>query len=458
MRKIRLQRHQRVPLLIFIMLIAAIGVYILRNFPLQAQEWKEWPAYEASQSATAELEPTGRDLRWDPPVLNKDLRLFVSNHPEGIGNIAKDPRTGKDITWPPKDMEGKLWTEEGTGDDVLGYQVYICHQNWYQEPIYIGLVLENLSPDVSITVAGGVKTTLVNSTPGDEQETWHRLCSIGLNNAYSELLYENAGFEELAETVIPCGAGEQKVLAWKLKPGATLGARVHLKVRSSTWQGKTRFRLSTAWAWQQERLTDGLKLIPLNGPHARGSWPFGKVILSNANDVFDLGADDGGGRLIRCLRLCQPIYKDGKKVGHEQDVTCTKERSYNPAQCNPNNGMYGVRNELKLHVKNSSDRPQTVELYFRYPDGRLEGSYVGAAITYRYSTEALNWVRDDIRAIKLGRMTFTEKTGREVREWWFVTKRVAAYEVPPGETKIIPLTVVHDFPAMLPLGVLLKKG
>lgn len=207
------------------------------------------------------------------------------------------------------------------------------------------------------------------------------------------------------------------------------------------------------------RLTAGLKLIPLNGPHARGSWPFAKVTLSNANDVFDLGADDGNGRLIRCLRLCQPIYRDGKKVGYHPDVACTKETSYNPAQCNPNNGMYGVRNELRLHVKNSSNRPQTVELYFRYPDKRLEGSYIGAATTYDANPPAGQLpVARETRAIKLGRMTFTDRAGREIREWWWVTKPIAAYEVAPGETMIIPLTVAHDFPAMLPLGILLKKG
>lgn len=178
-----------------------------------------------AEAATAELEPTGPDLRWDPPVLNEGLRLFVSNHPEGIGNMAKDPRTGKSVPWPPKDMEGKLWSEEGTGDDILGYQVYICHQNWYRDPIYIGLVVENLSPDVSLTVAGGQLSTLAEQA-GDERENWRRLCAIGLRNAYGELINNTqAGFKALEETVIPCGSGERAILVWKLNPGASLGAR-----------------------------------------------------------------------------------------------------------------------------------------------------------------------------------------------------------------------------------------
>lgn len=456
MRLFRLQRHQRVPLFIFVLFVAAIGVYVLRNIPWRTQEWKEWPAYEADQPETAQLQPTGRDLRWDPPVLNNDFRLFVSNQPEGIGRPVDDPKTGKPAPWPPRDMEGKLWSEEGTtGDEPVAYHAYISHQNWYQQPMYIGLVVENLSPDVSLTIAGGVKATVVDPV-NDEQENWHRLCSIGLKNAYREL--KSTNFTPLDETTIPCGTGEKKVLVWKLNPGASLGARVHLVARATEWRGKTHFRISTAWAWQESRLAEGLKLIPLNGPDARGSWPFSGVTLSNANDVFDLGQDDGGGKAIRCLRLCQPIYKDGKKVGYPPDVACTKERSHNPKQSNPNNSMYGMRNELKLHVKNSSKLPQTVEIYFRYPDTGQEGSYIGAATTYNYSPEEQRWKERDTRAIKLGHMTFTDRTGREIHEWWWVSKMVASYQLQPGETKIIPLTVIHDFPATLPLGVLLKKG
>jgi len=56
-------------------------------------------------------------------------------------------------------------------------------------------------------------------------------------------------------------------------------------------------------------------------------------------------------------------------------------------------------------------------------------------------------------------MTFAHPiTGGEIREWWWVTRRLAAYEVQPGATLVIPFTLTHDFPAMLPLGILLKKG
>jgi len=443
MRSFRIRLSWRALFLLLALTLAGLGAYLLLNLPLRAQDWQEWPVYNAEQPETALLEPTGRDLLWNPPVPDTACRLFVSNHPESLGWVEAK-----------QDREGKLWSEEAEGESVA-YRVFICHQNWYKQPIYIGLIIENLSPGVALAVEGSKVTTLVE-TARDRRENWHRQTSVGLRNAYAELA--DAGYTEIRKTVIPGGKrGERLLIAWKMAPGATLGARLRLTASAADGQGKARFRLSTAWARQEAGLTSGLALIPRGEHHPRGSWQAAGVTLDNRDDPFDLAWDDKDGRAVRCLRLSQPVYADGKKVGYRGDVIYTRETSFNPEQSLANNGMYGARIEARLHVKNSSDRPQTVELYLRYPDKRLEGSYIGAATVYDLDAETGQWTPRETRAVNLGRMTFPTPLG-EVHEWWWVTRRLAAYQVPPGETLVIPLTLTHDFPAMLPLGILLKKG
>lgn len=445
MRLFHLHPRRQAPLLFLALALAGLGAYLLLNLPLHAQEWTEWPVYRAEEPETALLEPTGRDLRWSTPAPDTTNRLFVSNHPESIGK-------GESLQTPG----GKLWSEEATGEEAVGYRVYICHQNWFPQPIYIGVIVENLSPGVSLAVEGDEIATLVEMT-NDERENWHRLTSVGRRNAYAELA--DTGFRPLREVSIPGGArGERLLIAWKLAPGATLGARLRMTMRAVNGKGKAHFRLSTAWARQEAGLTRGLALIPRGGHHPRGSWPAAGVTLDNRDDPFDLALDDKDGRTVRCLRLCQPVYENGKKVGYHGDVIYTQATSFNPEQALSNNGMYGARTDVRLHVTNGGDRPQTVELYFRYPDKRLEGSYIGAATVYNLDFETRQWRPRETRAINLGRMTFTDPlTGREIREWSWVTRRLAAYPVAPGQTLIIPLTLTHDFPAMLPLGILLKK-
>lgn len=365
----RRARRSTVALLIVLALVAVWRVTVWVS-PLLARDWREWPVYDADDPMTAQLDLTGPELTWDAPRVISGTRLFVSDHPETLGLVVSEP--GDTVAKTP---EGTLWADEASGARGLAYQVFVSHMNWFNQPLCIGLVVDNRG-DTPLTVTGRQVTTLAEPTR-DQREGWLRMVAIGQRNAYAEL--SGKLWEDLpAVTVAP---GRRALLhTWELPKLATIGARMKLKLTANG--GPVRCRLATTWAWTADRLTADLPLIPRGQHHPRGTWDGAEIELHNSAAPFDVAKTDAGGRTVRALRLCQPVYQGGKKVGYRPDVVYTFERSTNPDQCLPNNGMYGALTRTRLHVTNSGTTPRTVELYLRYPDSRLHGSYVGAARVY----------------------------------------------------------------------------
>ncbi|MHB9130102.1 MAG: hypothetical protein ACYDBB_03305 [Armatimonadota bacterium] len=420
--------------------------------PLPAvPDWPEWDVIRHDDPALALLDATGPELRWSAVEQQGTTRLFLSDHPEGIGMIT-DRNNPEASRWPR--AEGTLWADQAEGAGEVNYRVFISHQNWHAKPIYIGLLVENLAPKGEFTVTGDNVTT-VAALAADSITGWANMKNLGKRNAYAEL--SGRLFSPLPTVQVAQGAGATTLISWKIPPGATLGVRAHVRIAGA---GAVKCRLSTAWAWGEEGLAKHPDLIPLNGPHPRGSWPTSEVLVSNKEDVFDLALNEKDGATVRWLRLCQPVYDAaGKKSGYRPDVVYVAALSYNPTQAKMNNGMYGARTNVALHVKNSGATAERVGVYLRYPDKRLEGAYVGAATVYAYDEQKKAWTPKETRAVDLSRLTYTNRATGETarRDWWFATKCLATYAVPPGESLSIPLTITSDFPAMLPLGIVLRK-
>ena len=436
-------------LLLGVLAAVALWKLCLAVTPLLAQDWQEWPVYDATAPETAQLTPSGPDLRWDPPVPQGETRLFVSDHPETLGIADYDPEANSPCQWPRN--EGTLWADETTKLNQLDYQVFISHQNWFAKPIALGLLVDNLSVD-PLTVSGRLVSTPAKPTD-DQREEWLRLTAIGRRNAYAEL--SGKLWRELPITTVPPG---QRILvyAWTLSFGETVGARVKLSLQADGQP--VHCRLATTWAWSTARLTDELPLIPRGDHHPRGAWMTAALKVYNAAHPFDLAWQDPGGRTVRCIRLCQPDY-DAKGVKtYRPDAIFTRERSYNAQEALANNGCYGALTHVMLHVKNSDTRPHAVGLYLRYPDKRLNGSYVGAAQIFNRDPATGAWTPGEARAVHLGTNAFTVNlTGKVVRDARWVTHRLASYPVAAGQKLVIPLNITHDFPAMLPFGILLVK-
>ncbi|MHB0936431.1 MAG: hypothetical protein ACYDCO_03000 [Armatimonadota bacterium] len=424
-------RRRRVWLTV-VLVAAGLGAAWWLTRPSQRQDWPEWPAYDASDPMTERLQPTGRDLQWSAAALRGSERFFLSNHPEML------PLT-----------EGALWRDEASGQGELRYQVYVCHISPFAEAVYVGLLVENTGKTAFTVTGEEVTTTTVPKRAA--RERWYQYTRVGRRNAYAEL--SNTLFEPLPALEVPAG-GSGRILVWKLPVGSMLGSRLRLTVRG---EGPVQCRLATVWAKDSKRLAVGMPLIP-RGPHEqRGTWPAAEVVVDNRDDPFDLAWSERDGEAIRCIRLCQPVYQGGKKVGFSRDVVYTQESSFNPKEARPNIGTYGARTHVELHVKNSSNRPQAVELYLRYPDKRIRGVYAGAATVYDY--EGKRFTPRETRAINLGSLTFSNPlTGSEETENRWFTRALASYPVPAGGRLIIPLDVTHDYPAMLPLGIVLRKG
>jgi len=415
-----------------VLIAVGVGIWWLVH-PPQKQDWLEWPAYDASDPMTARLQPTGRDLLWSRAAMRGSTRLFLSNHPEVL------PLT-----------ECTLWRDEASGPGEVRYLAYLCHINSDDHPVYLGLLVENAG-NAPFTVTGEEVAT--QSAPNRSiREMWHQQTRVGRRNAYAEL--SGQLFKPLPQLEAPAGTS-RRILVWKMPASSTLGARVRLILRGA--DGPVRCRLSTVWAKSEKRLTIGLSLIPHGRSQQRGSWLSAEVVADNRDDPFDLAGKEREGETVRCLRLCQPVYQGEKKVGYSRDVVYTRERSFNPAEALPNIGTYGARTHVELHVKNSSNREQTVELYLRYPDRRITGYYIGAATVYAY--DGKRWTPRETRAVNLGSMTFTNFiTGTKTQDRHWFTSALASYPVPAGGRLVIPLDVTHDYPAMLPLGIVLRKA
>lgn len=416
-----------------VVILAAIGLGTSWWFTRPpAQDWPEWPAYDAADPMTERLQPTGRDLQWSAASLRGATRFFLSDHPEML------PMT-----------EGTLWRDEASAYGELPYLAYICHINPYPHPVYIGLLVENAGETV-FTVTGEAVATLAEPRR-EARARWFQSTRIGRRNAYAELSGEL--FAPLpVRTVAP--GGSALVQVWTLPAGCTLGARLRLNLRGTR---AVACRLSTVWAKREQGLRTGRPLIP-RGPHdQRGSWKAAEVVVDNRDDPFDLAWEERGKETVRCIRLCQPVYQGAKKVGFSRDVVYTQESSFNPAEARPNIGTYGALTHVELHVKNGSKRAQAVELYLRYPDKRIVGTYVGAATVYDY--DGTQFTPGETRAVNLGSQTFRNPfTGSKEEERHWFTHALATYPVPADESLVIPLDVTHDYPAMLPLGIVLRKA
>jgi len=398
----------------------------------QRPDWPEWPVYDATDPMTARLQPTGRDLQWSTAAWRGTERFFLSDHPELL------PMT-----------EGTLWLDETSGQGEVRYQTYICHINPFAQPVSIGLLVENTGK-AAFTITGDEVTTL--ALPKREaRERWYQSSRIGRRNAYAEL--SGQLFKPLPEQEVSVG-GSALIKVWKLPVGSTLGSRARITLHG---KGPLQCRLSTVWAKSERGLRTGMPLFPRGLHDQRGSWPAAEVVVDNRDDPFDLAWSERDGEAVRCIRLCQPVYQGGKKVGFSRDVLYTRESSFNPQEARANIGTYGARTHVELHVKNSSDRPQTVELYLRYPDKRIVGTYVGAATVYAY--DGTKWAPRETRAVNLGSLTFSNPyTGSKQEEFHWFTRELASYPVPAGGRLVIPLDVTHDYPAMLPLGIVLSKA
>ncbi|HOS43183.1 MAG TPA: hypothetical protein PK794_05770, partial [Armatimonadota bacterium] len=392
-------------------------------------------------------------------------RLFVSNHPEGIGR-PQDPGRPEDTRWPPRAMEGKLWMDEVTADDAVNYRLFAYHQNWFAEPICLGVVVENLSTENRLAVSGEQVGLAVGASERNPLGL-DNLTVIGKRNAYAELT--NALFTPTPVLLLdpaPApdagtpGMREHLLHVWAIGGGSTFGARMRLYLRKVVGDpGPLRARVSTVWAWRQETLTTGLPLIPASGPHVRGSWPHAEIRLDNAGDPFDVGRNERRAAAVRWLWLCRPIMDAQGNKTYRDDVYFTAERSFNPAQAKTNNGSYGASTVMQLTVTNSANTDERVGIYLRYPHKTLPGVYVGAAATAVYDERLQTWMPGDARSVELANWTYTDRATNRVtfRDWRWSTKTLATYPVPAGATRVIPLTVTHDGPAMLPLAVVLRK-
>lgn len=443
-------------LALLLAVVAAVG---------QSRDWREWETIRADQPESAALEATGPDLPWTTITTCGDTRLFISNHPEGIGR-PYDAARAEETRWPPADMEGKLWMDEATADAVVKYRLFAYHQNWFDKPIYIGVVVENLSTENRLVVVGEQVGLSVGSSEANPLG-WDNLTTIGKRNAFAEMgsvLFTPTPLQLLDPAPAP-DAGtpairESLACAWRVGGGSTFGARMHLYVRKRQGDpGPVRCRVSTVWAWTKENLVHSLPLIPVNGPHVRGSWPTSEIQLTNAAAPFDVGREERGKDAVRWLWLCRPTFDAQGNKSYGEDVAYTADRSFNPTQAKTNNGMYGANSYLYLAVTNSSAEDERVGIYLRYPHKGLPGVYVGGAATTVYDEESHQWIADDARAVELANWTFYDKDTNQVRvrDWRWSTKALATYTVSAGTTITVPFTLTHDGPAMLPVAVVLRK-
>lgn len=397
----------------------------------------EWPVYQVDDPMTEALMPTGPELHWDAATPQGETRLFLSNHPETITSGTP---------------EGKLLTDDVQATSPVTYRVFFQHYNYRTQPIYLAVILENLTDDSALLIGGSYITTR-GTFRGVPKPCWSSMKNVGKYNAYAELSGQLRA--PLSEQTVRKGAGETSIVQWKINPGDLLGGRMWLTIRRATGTGTIKYRLSTVWALQQQSLTRQLALIPVGQHHPRGCWPTSELSLTNRQEAFDLAREEQDGRTVRWIRICQPVYVNGIKVRYTDEVIYTKDASANPAQSISNNGLYGAVINTHLCVKNSGQQDARVGIYLRYPVKDLEGAYVGAATTYTYDEAMKQWTVGETKAVDLSRLTYSPEPND--RDWWWTTQCLAAYPVKAGETREIPLTLTNDGPAMLPLAIVLRK-
>ena len=381
-------------------------------------------------------------MHWDAPLAQGATRLLLSNHPEVIT-----------YTTP----EGKLWIEEASVDaEAVTYRLFFQHYNHVSPAIYLGVILENLGQQGDITLSGEETITRGVDYGYHPRLAWTAMKNVGERNAYAELSGQLR--TPLHPITVRPNSGEQMVVYWKLASGDLLGGRMWLTVRHTAGTAPLAFRLSTVWAKSEPRLTGKLPLIPAGAHHPRGTWPVSEVALGNQADPFDLGATEKDGRTVRALRLCQPIYVDGVKVGYTDEVIFTKNTSANAAQALANNGMYGAVIHATLYVKNSGDTAARVGLYLRYPLKDLSGVFVGAATSYAYNNTTAAWTPALTRAIDLSNLTYDPEDNPKDYDRWWTTQALATYPVNAGATCAIPLDPHHRWSGDAAIGDCVAEG
>lgn len=421
----------------------------------------EWPVYRENDLEMKGLVQTGPDLIWNTVEEVGSARQLMSNNPECLG-IATDyssPERIEATRYPQANQEGKLWIDEAEHPEALTYHVFLWHMNCFFKPMNLGLVIENLSAENGLEISGVYISRNGPQSREGNWKDWAEMKMVGKVLSYADL--SDTLFVPMKETSIPPATTQPRehlMLAWPLKSYDLFGAHVRLLVRPRAGErGPVRCRVSTAWAWKKETLASGMPLLAKHYSQPRGSWATSELMLSNRDNPFELNANDLQGRNVRCIRLCQPRYENNVKVGYGLDVAYTANRSFAPEQAYMNNGLYGVRVGMRLHIRNSGKSDETVALHLRYVVNAGRGSYSGAATVYEQMANN-DWIARETRAVELSAMDYPAPDGKEPRrEFWTITKPIAEYLVKAGTTLEIPLTVMNNGPSTLPLAIVMSR-
>ena len=447
----------------WIALLACCMVIVLAGHSAQGEAVvPEWPVYQEGDPEMKSLEPTGADLIWSTVSEVGSVRQLMSNNPECLG-IATDYSSLERIEatrYPQPNQEGKLWVDEAEHPEALSYHVFLWHMNCFFKPMNLGLVIENLSAENGLEISGAY---ISRNGPQSREGTWKdwaEMKMVGKVLSYADL--SDTLFVPLKAMNIP--PAEQKprehlVLSWPLNSYDLFGAHVRLVVRPRPGErGSVRCRVSTAWAWNRETLASGMPLLAKHYNQPRGSWATSELMLTNRDNPFEVGTNDQQGRNVRSIRLCQPRYENNIKVGYGPDVVYTVNRSFAPEQAYMNNGLYGVRVGMRLHVRNSGKNDVSVALHLRYVVNAGRGSYSGAATVYEQIANG-DWKSRETRAVELSAMDYPANSGDRAtrREFWTITKPIAEYQVKAGRTLEIPLTVMNNGPSTLPLAIVMSQ-
>jgi len=368
--------------------------------------------------------------------LENERRLLVSNSPESVTHLDTP------VLWHDEVIgkSGKVFTQ---------HRIFLWHANGLASTgIKVGVTVENLSPDHSLTLTGGRVVAAVGRHADP-------IKGVGLPIAVGALDIDNAQGIPLADpTVAPATSltapAIRGVIGWNLYPGQMVGAIIELTVMKSipSAPGDLHYMVRVvAGRWGEQmtgnsRLSEGgngsgLSAMQVKVSHAgelmthsRGSWAHCDIAIDNRTHPFSYSLNP------RFAFITFP---------GANDLLMTRANSYDSqhASIDGNAGNWGVMYRITVYVTlpANTSRGKRIEMRFVAVNTWSKSSgqvnpYAGAA---RVNGGAVN----TIPVLKWG----TKRNSTGVI-WTFTPL--------PGNISSQTIQLVHAGGACLPVAIMLK--
>ncbi|MBZ4668402.1 MAG: hypothetical protein PWP07_1663 [Epulopiscium sp.] len=303
------------------------------------------------------------------PKAEGNTRLMISDNPEALNErtVPYDAAT--------------LWQDVVEEDEEsINHIVFGYHENKFDEPIIIGITIENLSDtnDIELVTPRGVTKTSSRGWP--IYDVGLKIAELSISNQLPIIALDRTAIRSRNSLVID---------DFYVSSGSLIGFQYEFKVKKKSGSGKLNYVVRTVVS-----KVDGLSLtsvkddpLPIDSDnrHPRGTWTFAK--LTTELPVYEAGS----GQIAYSVSngKTDNIFSAETSLGKEYGTIS-------------NIGHYGATYKIKVPVVNNTGETKTIRVRLNPRGGRCaaavknyDGYFITPETNSEYATTVIEYVLED---------------------------------------------------------------